>query len=149
MAKSPASKPNKSKTKTTPYDVTEYLKTPEDMAAYLDAWLDEAPDDAAGIARALGDIARANAGGRVAPARGHPAGSAGGWRRRRQCAARATGAPKAPEAGAQGRQVVACRGVYRAAWLESAPDAALAQLVEHPPCKREGVSSNPTGRTIT
>ncbi len=47
------------KTKTTPYDVSEYLQTPEDMAAYLDAWLVEAPDDAAGIARALGDIARA------------------------------------------------------------------------------------------
>jgi probable addiction module antidote protein len=59
MAKSPASKSSKPKMKTTPYDVTEYLKTPEDMAAYLDAWLDEAPDDAAGIARALGDIARA------------------------------------------------------------------------------------------
>ena len=58
MAKSPT-KSIKSKTKTTPYDVAEYLKTPEDMAAYLDAWLDEAPDDAAGIARALGDIARA------------------------------------------------------------------------------------------
>lgn len=29
------------------------------MAAYLDAWLEEAPDDGAGIARALGDIARA------------------------------------------------------------------------------------------
>lgn len=47
------------KTKTTPYDVAEHLRTPEDMAAYLDAWLEEAPDDAAGIARALGDIARA------------------------------------------------------------------------------------------
>ncbi len=47
------------KTQTTPYDVTEYLRTPEDMAAYLDAWLTEAPDDATGIARALGDIARA------------------------------------------------------------------------------------------
>ena len=46
-------------TKTTPYDVSEHLRTPEEMAAYLDAWLDEAPDDAAGIARALGDIARA------------------------------------------------------------------------------------------
>jgi probable addiction module antidote protein len=32
---------------------------PEEMAAYLDAWFTEAPDDAAGIARALGDIARA------------------------------------------------------------------------------------------
>ena len=29
------------------------------MAAYLDAWFEEAPDDAAGIARALGQIARA------------------------------------------------------------------------------------------
>jgi probable addiction module antidote protein len=29
------------------------------MAAYLDAWFEEAPDDATGIARALGDIARA------------------------------------------------------------------------------------------
>ena len=41
------------------YDVSEHLRTPEEMAAYLDAWLEEAPDDAAGIARALGDIARA------------------------------------------------------------------------------------------
>ena len=48
-----------SKTKTMPYDVTEYLRTPAEMAAYLDAWLEEAPDDPAGIARALGDIARA------------------------------------------------------------------------------------------
>ncbi|WP_332744561.1 addiction module antidote protein [Hydrogenophaga sp.] len=51
--------PKTTATKTTPYDVTEYLRTPEDMAAYLDAWLTDAPDDAAGIARALGDIARA------------------------------------------------------------------------------------------
>lgn len=36
------------------------------MAAYLDAWLDEAPDDAAGIARALGDVARARGMTRVA-----------------------------------------------------------------------------------
>jgi probable addiction module antidote protein len=43
----------------TNYDVAEYLQTPEDMAAYLDAWLEESPEDAAGIARALGDIARA------------------------------------------------------------------------------------------
>ena len=42
-----------------PYDVAEHLRTPEEMAAYLDAWLEEAPDDLAGIARALGDIARA------------------------------------------------------------------------------------------
>ena len=53
-------------TKTTPYDVSEHLRTPEEMAAYLDAWLDEAPDDAAGIARALGDIARAKGMSQVA-----------------------------------------------------------------------------------
>lgn len=47
------------KTKTVPYDVSEQLRTPEEMAAYLDAWFAEAPDDAVGIARALGDIARA------------------------------------------------------------------------------------------
>lgn len=46
------------KTETVPYDVAEQLRTPEEMAAYLDAWLTEAPDDVAGIARALGDIAR-------------------------------------------------------------------------------------------
>ena len=57
MPKTAAKKP--AKTKTTPYDVAEHLRTPEEMAAYLDAWFKEAPDDAAGIARALGDIARA------------------------------------------------------------------------------------------
>jgi probable addiction module antidote protein len=49
----------KAKSKMTNYDVAEYLQTPADMAAYLDAWLEEAPEDATGIARALGDIARA------------------------------------------------------------------------------------------
>ena len=55
MTKTSTNKP----TKTSPYDVAEHLRTPEEMAAYLDAWLDEAPDDAAGIAEALGNIARA------------------------------------------------------------------------------------------
>lgn len=50
----------------TPYDVAEHLRTPEEMAAYLDAWLDEAPEDVAGIARALGDIARAKGMSQVA-----------------------------------------------------------------------------------
>jgi len=54
------------KTKTVSYDVAEQLRTPEEMAAYLDAWLAEAPDDAAGIARALGDIARAKGMSQVA-----------------------------------------------------------------------------------
>ena len=48
-----------SKTTTTPYDVAEHLRTPQEMAEYLDAWLEEAPDDVSGIAKALGDIARA------------------------------------------------------------------------------------------
>lgn len=46
-------------TTTSPYDVAEQLRTPQELAAYLDAWLAEAPDDAPGIARALGDMARA------------------------------------------------------------------------------------------
>ena len=54
------------KTKATAYDVAEHLRTPEEMAAYLDAWFDEAPEDAAGIARALGDIARAKGMSQVA-----------------------------------------------------------------------------------
>jgi probable addiction module antidote protein len=53
-------------TKTAAYDVAEQLRTPEEMAAYLDAWLEEAPEDAAGIARALGDIARAKGMSQVA-----------------------------------------------------------------------------------
>src|SRR5258706_6138983 len=56
----------RTKTRTTPYDVAEQLGTPEEMAAYHDAWLDEAPDDAVGIAKALGDIARAKGMSQVA-----------------------------------------------------------------------------------
>ena len=47
------------KTLTTPYDTAEYLKTDEDMALYLEACFEEAGDDAAFIAKALGNIARA------------------------------------------------------------------------------------------
>ena len=47
------------KTITTRYDVAEHLRTPEEMAAYLEACFEEAGDDAAFIAKALGDIARA------------------------------------------------------------------------------------------
>jgi DNA-binding phage protein len=54
MAKSASRSPRR--TKTIPYDVAEQLRTPEEMAAYLDAWFAKAPDDAAGIARALGDM---------------------------------------------------------------------------------------------
>ncbi len=64
MAKAPVKRSHK--TKTTPYDVAEHLRTPEEMAAYLDAWLEEAPDDPSGIARALGNIARAKGMSQVA-----------------------------------------------------------------------------------
>ena len=47
------------KTTTTTYDVAEHLRTPEEMAAYLEACIEEADGDAAFIAKALGDIARA------------------------------------------------------------------------------------------
>ena len=68
MPKAPVPKAQvtKAKTTTTNYDVAEHLRSPDEMAAYLDAWLDEAPDDAAGVARALGDIARAKGMSQVA-----------------------------------------------------------------------------------
>jgi len=47
------------KTVTSRYDIAEHLRTPEEMAAYLEACLDAADGDAAFIAKALGDIARA------------------------------------------------------------------------------------------
>ncbi|MDD2998449.1 MAG: putative addiction module antidote protein [Candidatus Riflebacteria bacterium] len=47
------------KTTTTRYDVAEHLRNPEEMAAYLEACLEEADGDAAFIGKALGDIARA------------------------------------------------------------------------------------------
>lgn len=52
--------------RTSPYDVAEHLRTPEEMAAYLDAWLEDAADDMSGITRALGDIARAKGMSQVA-----------------------------------------------------------------------------------
>ena len=54
------------KTITTPYDVAEHLRTPEEMAAYLEACLEEADGDAAFVAKALGDIARAKGMSQVA-----------------------------------------------------------------------------------
>lgn len=41
------------------WDSAEHLKTDEDMALYLEACFEEADDDAAFIAKALGTIARA------------------------------------------------------------------------------------------
>ena len=54
------------KTATSRYDVAEHLRTPEEMAAYLEASLEEANGDAAFIAKALGDIARAKGMSQVA-----------------------------------------------------------------------------------
>jgi len=60
----------KLRAKTMPYSEAAQLRTPEERAAYLDAWLvavsDEPVGDPAAIARALGDIARAKGMSRVA-----------------------------------------------------------------------------------
>jgi len=54
------------KTKTSKYDVAEHLRTPEEMAAYLEACIEEANGDSTFIAKALGDIARAKGMSQVA-----------------------------------------------------------------------------------
>lgn len=56
----------KKKTVTSRYDAVEHLRTPEEMAAYLEACLEDADGDAAFIAKALGDIARARGMSQVA-----------------------------------------------------------------------------------
>jgi len=47
------------KTVTTKYEVSEHLRTPEEMAAYLEMCIEEANGDTAFITKASGDIARA------------------------------------------------------------------------------------------
>lgn len=42
-----------------PFDAADYLQSDEDCALYLQACIEEAPDDAALFSQALGDIARA------------------------------------------------------------------------------------------
>jgi probable addiction module antidote protein len=54
------------KTSTTRYDVAEHLRSAEEMAAYLEACLEEADGDGAFVAKALGDIARARGMAQVA-----------------------------------------------------------------------------------
>lgn len=56
----------KTKTKLEAFDVAEHLRTPEEMAAYLDACIMESDGDSAFIAKALGDIARAQGMSKVA-----------------------------------------------------------------------------------
>ena len=51
---------------TTKYDIAEHLRTPRERAAYLEACFEEAEGDAAFIAKAIGDIARAKGMSRVA-----------------------------------------------------------------------------------
>src|SRR5689334_18587016 len=51
---------------TSRYDVAEHLRSPKEMAAYLEASLADADGDAAFIAKALGDIARAKGMSQVA-----------------------------------------------------------------------------------
>lgn len=50
----------------TPFDIADHLKTPEEMAAYLEASIEESGGDATFIAKALGDIARAKGMSQVA-----------------------------------------------------------------------------------
>ena len=54
------------RTKTYRYDTAEHLRTPEEMALYLEACLEEADGDAAFIAKALGNIAKAKGMAQVA-----------------------------------------------------------------------------------
>ena len=54
------------KIKTTRYDTAEHLRTLDEMAAYFDACLEEAHGDAAFIAKALGNIAKAKGMAQVA-----------------------------------------------------------------------------------
>jgi DNA-binding phage protein len=45
----PNVRPQRQKVKTYAYEVAEHLRTPEEMAAYLDPWLEEAPNDVVGM----------------------------------------------------------------------------------------------------
>jgi probable addiction module antidote protein len=45
-------------TKLRNYDVSRHLRTPDEVAAYLEASIEESAGDASFVARALGDIAR-------------------------------------------------------------------------------------------
>lgn len=55
-----------SKTRTSEFDVAEHLRTDEEIEAYLEACFEDPESDAAFIAKALGDIARAKGMSRVA-----------------------------------------------------------------------------------
>jgi|GEM_PF-262363 probable addiction module antidote protein len=54
------------KTRTVAFDIAEHLRTPEEMALYIDACILESDGDAAFVAKALGDVARAQGMSKVA-----------------------------------------------------------------------------------
>jgi probable addiction module antidote protein len=56
----------KTKTNTSRFDVAEHLRSPEEMAAYLEACFEEADGDVTLIAKALGNIAKAKGMSQVA-----------------------------------------------------------------------------------
>jgi probable addiction module antidote protein len=49
-----------------PYDAADYLRSPEEIAAYLEAVFEDYGDDARVVAKALGDVARARGMQRIA-----------------------------------------------------------------------------------
>jgi len=53
-------------TKLKDYDVADHLRTPEEMAAYLEACIAESDGDASFVAQALGNIARAKGMSKIA-----------------------------------------------------------------------------------
>jgi probable addiction module antidote protein len=55
-----------SKISTSNFDIAEHLRTEEEMAAYLDACIEESDNDAAFIAKALGHIAKAKGMSKIA-----------------------------------------------------------------------------------
>lgn len=57
-------------TKTSRFDAAEHLKTPEDIAAFVQAVIEEDGDDAAFVAKALGVAARAKGMSELARATG-------------------------------------------------------------------------------
>lgn len=54
------------RTQTVPFDVAEHLRTPEEMVLYVEACIEESDGDAAFVAKALGDVARAQGMSKVA-----------------------------------------------------------------------------------
>ncbi len=53
-----------------PYDAAEFLRTPEEIAAYLEAIFEDYGDDSRVIVKALGDVARARGMQKIAKSTG-------------------------------------------------------------------------------